>query len=228
MSPFASGITTNGFSDQHNPMKSMDRKLSVKVFFLHEQCFVEASPYLVTWRIYIVKFWCAVTSGPIFFIFMQFLAKFGQIIGWRLPIGCATPHLGNQDPVLQYSRNFTDKVAFMSCTLPRLSCPWTALLAFIALSDAQSSAQTRIHSAILVIDTSNNASYNQVHWLVRTPYLSIKASNAGAGLCEIGGEGVCMYQFQGLDSGNMEANDYLNRVSHLLIGREIKHWMHSL
>ena len=53
----------------------------------------------------------------------------------------------------------------------------STLLAFIALSAAQSSAQTRIHSAILVIDTSNNASYNQVHWLVRTPYLSIKASN---------------------------------------------------
>ena len=52
-----------------------------------------------------------------------------------------------------------------------------SLLAFIALSAAQSSAQTRIHSAILVIDTPNNASYNQVHWLVRTPYLSIKASN---------------------------------------------------
>ena len=51
------------------------------------------------------------------------------------------------------------------------------LLAFIALSAAQSSAQTCIHSAILVIDTSNNASYNQVHWLARTPFLSIKASN---------------------------------------------------
>ena len=51
------------------------------------------------------------------------------------------------------------------------------LLAFIALSAAQSSAQTHIHSPILVIDTPNNASYNQVHWLVRTPYLSIKASN---------------------------------------------------
>ena len=49
-----------------------------------------------------------------------------------------------------------------------------SLLAFIALSAAQSSAQTRIHNAILVIDTSNNASYNQVHWLV---HLSIKASN---------------------------------------------------
>ena len=52
-----------------------------------------------------------------------------------------------------------------------------SLLAFIALSAAQSSAQTRIHTAILVIDTSNNASYSQVHWLVGTPYLSIKASN---------------------------------------------------
>ena len=51
------------------------------------------------------------------------------------------------------------------------------LLAFITLSAAQSSAQTRIHSAILVTDTPNNASYIQVHWLVRTPYLTIKASN---------------------------------------------------
>ena len=51
------------------------------------------------------------------------------------------------------------------------------LLAFIALSAAKSPAQTRIQNAILVIDTSSNASYNQVHWLVRTPYLSIKASN---------------------------------------------------
>ena len=34
-----------------------------------------------------------------------------------------------------------------------------------------------IHSAILVIDTSNNASYNQVYWLIGTPYLSIKASS---------------------------------------------------
>ena len=51
------------------------------------------------------------------------------------------------------------------------------LLAFIALSAAQSSAQTHIHSAIVVIDTSNNAWHSQVHWLVRTPYLAIKASN---------------------------------------------------
>ena len=56
-----------------------------------------------------------------------------------------------------------------------LTC--VTLVALIALSTAQSSAQTRIHSAVLVIDTSNNASYDQVHWLVRTPYLSIKASN---------------------------------------------------
>ena len=32
-----------------------------------------------------------------------------------------------------------------------------SLLTFTALSDAQSSAQTHIHSVILVIDTSNNA-----------------------------------------------------------------------
>ena len=30
----------------------------------------------------------------------------------------------------------------------------------------------------MLIDTSDNASYNQVYWLFRTPYLSIKASNA--------------------------------------------------
>ena len=36
----------------------------------------------------------------------------------------------------------------------------SVLIAFIALSAAQSSAQTHIHSAILAIDTSNNASYN--------------------------------------------------------------------
>ena len=52
-----------------------------------------------------------------------------------------------------------------------------ALLAFIALLTVQSSAQTRIHNVILFIGTSNNASHNQVHWLVGTPYLSIKASN---------------------------------------------------
>ena len=35
-----------------------------------------------------------------------------------------------------------------------------------------------IHNVILVIDTSNNASYNQVYWCVGRPYLSIKVSNA--------------------------------------------------
>ena len=52
-------------------------------------------------------------------------------------------------------------------------CQQLALLALIALSAVQPSVQTRIHNAILVIDTS----YNKVHWLVGTPYLSIKASN---------------------------------------------------
>ena len=52
-----------------------------------------------------------------------------------------------------------------------------SLLAFIGLLAVQSSAQTHIHCAIVVIDTSNNASYNQVHWLVGTTYLAIKASN---------------------------------------------------
>ena len=52
-----------------------------------------------------------------------------------------------------------------------------SLLAFTANSAAQSSAQTHIHSAIVVIDTSNNVSNNRVHWLVETSYLAVKASN---------------------------------------------------
>ena len=47
----------------------------------------------------------------------------------------------------------------------------------IALLAVQSCAQTFIHNAIMLIDISDNASYNQVHLLIRTPYLSIKASN---------------------------------------------------
>ena len=54
----------------------------------------------------------------------------------------------------------------------------SALLAIVALLADQSSAWTFIHNAILFIDTSNNASYNQLHWLVGTPYLSTIASNA--------------------------------------------------
>ena len=54
-----------------------------------------------------------------------------------------------------------------------------SLLAFIALSAAKSSAQIHIPSAILVIDTSNNAWHSRVHWLVGTSYLAEKASNVG-------------------------------------------------
>ena len=46
------------------------------------------------------------------------------------------------------------------------------LLAIIALSAAQSSAQTFIHNTIMFIDISNNAWYNKAHWLIGTPYLS--------------------------------------------------------
>ena len=53
-----------------------------------------------------------------------------------------------------------------------------ALLAFTANSAAQSSAQTHIHSGIVVIDTANNAWQSQVHWLDGTPHLAVKASNA--------------------------------------------------
>ena len=58
-----------------------------------------------------------------------------------------------------------------------VSEPSLALLAFTANSAAQSSAQTHIHSAIVVIDTSNNAWHSQVHWLFGTAYLTVKASN---------------------------------------------------
>ena len=49
----------------------------------------------------------------------------------------------------------------------------------IALLAVQSSAVTFLHNAISFIDTSNNAWYNQVHWLIGTPYLSMIASNVG-------------------------------------------------
>ena len=52
-----------------------------------------------------------------------------------------------------------------------------SLLAMIALLAVQSCVETFIYNAIMLIDTSDNASYNQVHWLIRTPHLSIKASN---------------------------------------------------
>ena len=47
----------------------------------------------------------------------------------------------------------------------------------IALSAVQLCEQTFIHNAIMFIDTSKNAWYNQVHWLIRKPYFSIIASN---------------------------------------------------
>ena len=50
-----------------------------------------------------------------------------------------------------------------------------SLLAMIALSADQSSAQTCIHIAILFIDPSHKAFYDQVRWLIGTPYLLIIA-----------------------------------------------------
>ena len=46
----------------------------------------------------------------------------------------------------------------------------------IALSPVQT--QTFIHNVILFIDMPSNAWCDQTHWLIRTPYLSIIASNA--------------------------------------------------
>ena len=52
-----------------------------------------------------------------------------------------------------------------------------SLLAIADISAVKSSARTHIHSAILVIDTSNNAWYSQVNWLIVMPYLSMISSN---------------------------------------------------
>ena len=97
----------------------------------------------------------------------------------------------------------------------RFNASWITLLAFIALSAAQSSAQTHIHSATLVIDTSNNASYNQVHWLVRTPYLSIKASNVVARGHGIGIYSLILLTFyqHGDDSRNCTGEVKTNQVT---------------
>ena len=72
-----------------------------------------------------------------------------------------------------------------------------SLLAFIALSAAQSSAQTQIHSTIVVIDTSNNAWHSQVRWLVGTPYLAIKASNG-----QNNQEDICQSRWQDICQQN--------------------------
>ena len=49
--------------------------------------------------------------------------------------------------------------------------------AMMALSAVQSSVQLFIYNAILFIDTSNNALYYQVHWIIGISYLLIIASN---------------------------------------------------
>ena len=51
------------------------------------------------------------------------------------------------------------------------------LLAIVDILAVQSSAQTFIHNAILFNEASNNAWYNQAHWLIGTPYLLTIASN---------------------------------------------------
>ena len=46
----------------------------------------------------------------------------------------------------------------------------------IALSAVQSTTETFVYNDSLFIDTSNNAWYNQAHWLRGMPYLSIISS----------------------------------------------------
>ena len=59
-------IQQNQFTENYN----------CKRFFLHEQCFVEVSPYPVNWRIYIVKFWM---RGPLRSNFLHIHATSGEI-----------------------------------------------------------------------------------------------------------------------------------------------------
>ena len=79
--------------------------------------------------------------------------------------GCLSPevgtaflwHCGNADTHVNRMTDACENIIFLI-----LRNPLKPLLAFIALSTARSRAQTCIHSVILVIDTSNNVSYNQL------------------------------------------------------------------
>ena len=62
----------------------------------------------------------------------------------------------------------------------------------MAFSGVQLAVQTFIHNAILFIDTSNNAWYNQAHWLIGMPYLSIIAGDVIVSI-SIGKNGVIIY-----------------------------------
>ena len=89
------------------------------------------------------------------------------------------PHLSQTSPPLQPT--WVRHHPYLDQTSPPPpGSDTTTLLALTANSASQSSAQTHIHSAIVVIDTSNNAWHSQVHWLVGTSHLAVKASNAPA------------------------------------------------
>ena len=47
----------------------------------------------------------------------------------------------------------------------------------LAGNDERINSHCLTRNTILIIDTSDNVWYNQVHWLIRMPYLSIIASN---------------------------------------------------
>ena len=71
--------------------------------------------------------------------------------------------------------NIISNVAFSSAQSSKRTL--FTLLAMIINLAVQSSTQTFIPNAILFIDTSNNAWYNQVHCLIEMSYLSIIASD---------------------------------------------------
>ena len=84
-----------------------------------------------------------------------------------------TSHL----PLIKICCETSDKTVVVKSSNTLHKFTGIPVLAMIALSAVQSSAQTFIHNDILFNDISNNAWYKQAHWLIRTPYLSIIASN---------------------------------------------------
>ena len=84
-----------------------------------------------------------------------------------------------------YLISFTEELHTRLYMVTIRRCVWnkTFLLISIITSNGRppavpSSSQALIHHAILFIDTSDNASYNQLHWLIGMSYLSIIASSA--------------------------------------------------
>ena len=94
-----------------------------------------------------------------------------------------TLHLGKTPMTHMVMFSHSTYMASQTC-LHHLQYTIKSLLAIVDISAVQSSAQIIIHNAISLIDTSNNAWYNQDDWLIGTPYLSTIASNAAVLRCK--------------------------------------------